>query len=117
MSRKHRRTQHYDRVAVVTDPNGVQWNIHRRWWPFPDLADILDLDWFILSLIVAIPFVSLWPFWYAAKFLGVKWRIVIERSHAEHRTELVRGWRRSGARVNELALEIAQGRRSGHYLV
>lgn len=99
----------------MTDPNGAQWNIHRRWWPFPDLTDVLDLDFFILSLIVALPFVFLWPFWFAAKFLGVRWRVVIERTHHEQGFELVRGYRRSGARINQLALEIAQGRRSGHF--
>lgn len=105
------------RMAVVTDPNGAQWNIHRRWWPFPDLTDILDLDFFILSLIVAVPFVFLWPFWYAAKFLGVRWRIVIERNGHEQGFELVRWYRRSSSRINDIAQEIAHGRRSGHFVI
>ena len=45
-----------------------------------------------------------WP------FLGARWRIIVERDHADASTELVRGWRRSTARINDLALEIAQGR-------
>jgi hypothetical protein len=101
----------------VTDPNGAQWDVHRRWWPFPDLTDIFDLDWFVLSLIVSLPFVLLWPFWYAAKLLGVKWRIVIERNHSEQGYELVRGYSRSGERINQIALEIAHGRRSGHFVL
>lgn len=101
----------------MTDPNGAQWNIHRRWWPFPDLTDLFDLDWFLLSLVVSLPFVILWPFWYAAKFLGVKWRIVIERNQHEQGCELVRGYGRSGARIDEIVREIAHGRRSGHFVL
>ena len=105
------------RVAVVTDAGGAQWNIHRRWWPFPDLTDLVDLDWFVLSLIVSIPFLLLWPFWYAAKFVGVKWRIVIERDHSEQGYELVRGYRASGARINRIADDIARRPRSGHFVL
>lgn len=101
----------------MTDPHGAQWNIHRRWWPFPDLTDLFDLDWFVLSILVSLPFVLLWPFWYAAKFLGVRWRIIVERNHSEQGHELVRGYARSGARINEIALEIGQGRRSGHFVL
>ncbi|MDX1872545.1 hypothetical protein SBI67_10470 [Mycolicibacterium sp. 120266] len=48
-------------MAVVTDPNGTQWSVHRRWWPFPDLSDVVDLDWF--TWLLAAPFLLLWPFW------------------------------------------------------
>lgn len=102
-------------MATVTDPNGAQWNIHRGWWPFPDLSDLFDIDFFILSVIVSLPFLLLWPFWWAAKLMGVRWRIVIERNHTELGSELVRGYRRSGHRINQLAAEVAQGRRSGHF--
>jgi hypothetical protein len=57
-----------------------------------------------------LPLLVLWPFWLATKFLGARWRIIVERDHADASTELVRGWRRSQARINDLALEIAQGR-------
>ncbi|MGJ6124825.1 hypothetical protein QN239_19840 [Mycolicibacterium sp. Y3] len=102
-------------MAVVTDPNGAQWSVHRRWWPFPDMSDVLDLDWF--TWLLAAPFVLLWPFWLLSKGLGARWRIVIERSGHEVETELVRGWRRSGARIDERARELAQGWRSGHYTI
>lgn len=108
---------HNDPVAAVTDPNGVQWNVHRRWWPFPDVTDVIDLDWFLLSLVVAVPFVVLWPVWYAAKFCGVRWRIVIERDGTQVGHELVRGSRHARARVADLALTIAAGRRSGHFVL
>lgn len=102
-------------MATVSDPNGIQWNIHRRWWPFPDLSDLFDIDFLIVSLIVSLPFVALWPFWFAAKLVGVRWRVVIERNHTTMGDELVRGYARSGRRITELAAEIAQGRRSGHF--
>ncbi|WP_319453976.1 MULTISPECIES: hypothetical protein [unclassified Mycobacterium] len=99
-------------MTAVTDPNGVQWNVHRRWWPFPDLADFVDFDF--ISWIFALPFLFLWPFWFAMKGLGVKWRIVVERNHSEVGSELVRGYRRSGHRIDEIAQQLAQGRRSGY---
>ena len=105
-------------MAVVTDPHGVQWNVHRRWWPFPDATDLVDLDWIVLSAIVAIPCLVLWPFWFAAKFVGVRWRIVVERDHTEVGGELVRGLGRSKRRIADLAVEIGQGRRTdGRFLL
>jgi hypothetical protein len=110
--------QHNCRVAVVvTDPNGVQWNLKRKWWPFGDMGDWADIDFFgWFALLIAAPFLLVWPFWLATKFLGLqRWRIVIERAHAEVGDELVRGWSASGRRLNDLALEIGQGSRSGHF--
>ncbi|MET0456650.1 MAG: hypothetical protein ABW137_32850 [Mycobacterium sp.] len=106
-------------MTVVSDPSGIQWNLKRRWWPFWDVADLLDLGDFFgwLGLLLAAPFLLVWPFWLLSKALGARWRIVIERDHEEVDTELVRGWRRSTARINDLALEIAQGRRSGHFVI
>ncbi len=101
----------------MTDPSGNQWNIHRRWWPFPDLTDFFDVDSVILSIVVSLPFLLLWPFWFAAKFVGVRWRIVVERTHTEVGSELVRGYRRSGRRIDDIAVEIAGGRRSGHFVL
>jgi hypothetical protein len=99
-------------VTAVTDPNGIQWNVHRRWWPLADLTDFVDFDF--VSWIFALPFLFLWPFWFAMKGLGVKWRIVVERNHSEVGSELVRGYRRSGRRIDELAQQLAQGRSSGY---
>jgi hypothetical protein len=79
------------------------------------MSDVLDLDWF--TWLLAAPFVLLWPFWLLSKGLGARWRIVIERGGHEVETELVRGWRRSGARIDERARELAQGWRSGHYTI
>ena len=99
----------------MTDPSGVQWSVRRRWWPFGDVAD-LAFDG-LLGLLLATPLLLLWPFWFAAKGLGVRWRIIIERDGVEVETVLVRGWRRSGARIEELALQVARGWRSGHFVI
>lgn len=102
-------------MAVVTDPNGTQWSVHRRWWPFPDVGG-LAFDG-LIGLVLAAPLLLLWPFWLSAKALGVRWRIVVERDGVEMETQLVRGWRRSGARIDELAVQVAGGWRSGHFSI
>lgn len=101
-------------MAVVVDPNGTAWSIHREWWPFPGVLD-LTLD--VIGLILALPFVVLWPFWLATKALGARWTIVIERDGHEVGRELVRGWRKSEGRIAGLALEISQGARSGRFVL
>ena len=86
--------------------------MHRDWWPFPgDLLDFTDLFEILIGLI----FVALWPFWLLTKFLGARWVIRIERDGHEVGHELVRGGARAKARVNEIALQIARGDRSGSY--
>ncbi|KMO84986.1 hypothetical protein BST22_04375 [Mycolicibacterium chubuense] len=105
-------------MPVVTDPQGVQWSVHRRLWPFPDLEDLLDnFDFFgwVIGLVLVLPLLVLWPVWFLAKLLGVRWVLVVERDHVEVERELVRGWRRSGVRSTELAAQLAQGWRSGNY--
>lgn len=107
-------------MPIVTDPSGVQWSVHRMWWPFPSIGSLLDnFDFFgwVLGLALLVPFLLLWPFWLLGKFLGVRWVIVVERDHRETGRELVRGWRRSDGRTAELALQISQGWRSGHYAI
>jgi hypothetical protein len=101
-------------MAVVLDPHGRTWSVHRDWWPFPgDLLDFTDL----FEIAIGLLFVVLWPFWLLAKLLGVRWVIVIERDGNEVERELVRGWRKAKARVNEVALQIASGDRSGRYTI
>jgi hypothetical protein len=88
--------------------------VHRDWWPFPgDLLDFTDL----VEIAIGLLFVVLWPFWLLAKLLGVRWVIVIERDGNEVERELVRGWRKAKARVNEVARQIASGDRSGRYTI
>jgi hypothetical protein len=64
--------KHNSRMAVVLDPHGRAWSVHRDWWPFPgDLLDFTDL----FEIVIGLVFVVLWPFWLVTKFLGAatKW--------------------------------------------
>lgn len=101
----------------VKDPRGVEWRVRRKWWPFGDLFDWADDDVIgVVVLLIAAPFLLLWPVWLAAKFMGLqRWRIIVERAGERTGTELVRGWSASRGRMAELALEIGQGTRSGHF--
>ena len=92
----------------VTDPTGAQWTV-RRWWfktiPYQSGIEFLD---FVIFLIV-LPFMVLWPFWLLSKWLGARWSIVIERDGTKLGEEKVRGWRKSGERIQELAQQAAAG--------
>ena len=101
-------------MAVVLDPHGRAWAVRRDWWPFPgDLLDFTDL----FEIFIGLVFVLLWPFWLVTKFLGARWVIVVERDGHEVGRELVRGGRMAMARVNEIAVQIAGGDRSGSYSI
>ncbi|OBB33109.1 hypothetical protein A5792_11880 [Mycolicibacterium peregrinum] len=64
----------------------------------------------IISLLVLLA----WPFWFVAKFLGVPWKIVIERAGRELGTERVRGWRASARRMDQIRQSIL-GAGASHY--
>ncbi|WP_101949685.1 hypothetical protein [Mycobacterium sp. 3519A] len=101
-------------MAVVVDPHGKAWSVRRDWWPFPgDLLDFTDL----IEIVIGLLFVALWPFWLLTKFLGARWVVVIERDGHEVGRELVRGGRKAKARINDIALQIAKGDRSGSYTI
>lgn len=101
-------------MAVLTDSNGTVWSVYRDWWPFPgDVTDFTD----VFELVIGAIFLVLWPFWLLAKFLGVRWAVVIERDGHEVGRELIRGWSKSKRRVNELAAEVASGGRSGRFVI
>ena len=105
-------------MPTVTDPDGTEWRVRRRWWPFWDVFDIVDiafLDW--IGLVLALPLLILWPFWLLAKVFGAKWTIIVDRGGAEVHRELVRGWSASEARMAELAHEIQRGARSGYFRI
>nr|WP_194946068.1 hypothetical protein [Mycolicibacterium malmesburyense] len=102
-------------MAVVRDTGGAEWQISRRWWPFP--GDALDLTFGWLEILVGALFVVLWPLWLLAKFCGVRWVITIERDGHQVDRELVRGWNRSKGRMNEIALQIAAGGRGGQFVI
>jgi hypothetical protein len=101
-------------MAVVLDPHGRAWDVRRDWWPFPgDLLDFTDL----FAIAIGLIFVVLWPFWLLTKFLGARWVVVVERDGHEVGRELVRGGRNAKARVNQIAMQIAHGDRSGSYTI
>jgi len=88
--------------------------VGRDWWPFPgDLLDFTDL----IEIVIGLLFVVLWPFWLLTKFLGARWVVVVERDGHEVGRELVRGGRKAKARINDIALQIANGDRSGSYTI
>jgi hypothetical protein len=65
------------------------------------------LDFIIF--IVVLPFMIVWPFWFTLKWLGVPWSIEIRRDGTKVGEEHVRGWRRSGRRIDELTQAAAAG--------
>jgi hypothetical protein len=95
-------------MAKVTDPEGVNWSIRRWWWrTVPWESGIALIDLIIFAIVL--PFMLMWPFWLMAKWLGVPWTIVIERDGTEVGREQVRGWRRSGERIDEIARSAQAG--------
>jgi len=97
-------------MAAVTDPNGVRWSVHRRWRPHylnavnpTDTGDALISELTFNLLLIAVT----WPFWFIAKWLGVRWKIVIERDGTVVSETLVRGWRRSQRYIEELTQSAA----------
>jgi hypothetical protein len=103
-------------MAKVADPGGVQWSVRRRrWFGMSFLGHFSfggndSLEGLLLFLLL-LPFLlaAIWPFWFIAHGLGLKWVIVIERDGKEVGEEKVRGWRRSGRRVQEIAQSAAAG--------
>jgi hypothetical protein len=102
-------------VAAIRDRHGTVWNVSRRWWPYP--GDALDLTFGWIEWIIAAVFLVLWPFWLLAKYCGVRWVITIERNGNEVGRELVRGSANAKRRMNDIALEIAHGHRSGSFTI
>jgi hypothetical protein len=94
--------------VTVTDPSGAEWTV-QRWWfktiPYETGIDFLD---FIIFIIV-LPFMVVWPFWLLSKWLGARWSIEIRRDGTKVGEEKVRGWAKSGQRINEIAQSVQAG--------
>jgi hypothetical protein len=56
-----------------------------------------------------LPFMVMWSFWFLLRWLGVRWAIVIERDGKKVGQELVRGWGKSGQRIDEFARAAEAG--------
>jgi hypothetical protein len=111
-------------VAKVTDPNGVQWTVRRRrWFDMSFLgSSVISGDIFsgndlgaallglvLLPFLIAFLIVAIWPFWFIAHWLGLPWRITIQREGNEVGEEEVRGWYKPGRRIQEIAQSVAAG--------
>jgi hypothetical protein len=88
-------------MAEVTDPDGVEWSVDRRSFFAPD---VVSPDGELTLLLVAI-----WPLWFIAHWLGVRWVIVIERAGSQVSEERVRGWGKSHRRIQEIAESVTAG--------
>jgi hypothetical protein len=110
--------------TLVTDPDGVQWSVHRvrpGWESTPsagytgssgsitgDLLGVILQP--ILELIFdVIWYVFKWPFWFIGGCLGMPSTIVIERDGTQVGAERVRGWGKSRPRIQEIAESVAAG--------
>jgi hypothetical protein len=94
--------------VTVTDPTGENWTV-RRWWftAIPWQSGFQTLD--MLIFLIVLPFMAVWPFWLALKWLGVRWEVRVEHDGSVVAKEKVRGWRRSGERIAQIAAEIQSG--------
>ena len=94
--------------VTVTDPTGQQMTV-RRWWftPVPWETGFQTLD--ALIFLIVLPFMAVWPFWLALKWLGVAWEVRVERDGTVVSREKVRGWQRSGERIGQIAAAIQSG--------
>ena len=93
---------------TVTDPDGSSWSVRRWWWKtIPWETGFATLD--MLIFLVVLPFMVLWPFWLLAKWCGVPWTIITTRDGEEVGREQVKGWRRSGARMDEIVQTLRDG--------
>ncbi len=98
---------------AIVDPVGEEWRLHRRWWPWAvgtprptePVAVILPAELIELALrLLLLPVVAL-----LRAVHVMPWPIEARRGPELVRTESVRGWRRSGERMNELAEAIRRG--------
>ncbi|VEG54303.1 Uncharacterised protein [Mycolicibacterium aurum] len=95
-------------MKTVTDPDGATWRVRRWWWrtvPWETGFSTLDA----LIFVIVLPFMLMWPFWLASKWLGASWTVLVECEGTKVSRELVRGWRESGRRIDELAQAAEAG--------
>ena len=86
------------KVVTVADPQGAQWTVRRA--PIPDMSAASGAEEGLILM---------WPFWFIAHWLGLPWKIVIHRDGAWEGSESVRGWHKSGRRIQEIAEALAKG--------
>jgi DivIVA domain-containing protein len=100
------------KTVEVTGPDSVRWSVYRRWgvkhWDATTYSQSVG-DELIMGTINLLQVIVMWPPWFIAKWLGVRWKIVIERDGIEAGEALVRGWRKSQRCIQEIAEMAAAG--------
>lgn len=97
----------------VTDPSGVRWSVRRKWVFGLDGGSqaFSSIDHPIGLLVVPIALVllwaALWPFWWAAHWLGLKWVIRVKREGTAVGEVEVRGWGESRRHMQEIVQSLA----------
>ncbi len=100
----------------LQSPDGAWWTVRRRWWPVREAVDTLTYgsvgaDWVgVAVLAITLPFVLVWPLWFAAKMCGLqRWVIVIECNEEWVATEKARWWSGSVDRIAAITAELRSG--------
>jgi hypothetical protein len=81
-------------ATKVIDLYGVEWWVYRKW-----SHDVKTVRHVLVE----------WPFWFMAHWLGLAWLILIECDGKIEGKEKVRGWGKSGQRIQEIAESVAAG--------
>ncbi|GAB5901865.1 hypothetical protein OKHIL_76770 [Mycolicibacterium mageritense] len=99
-------------MVRVQDPAGEIWEVKRAWFlarytnsSVGSYYDDIPVVSTAISVIL-LPFVLVWPFWFAAKFVGMPWKIVVRQGNTEVHREKVHGWKASKLRTGQLAAEL-----------
>ena len=98
-------------MPTFHDSHGVQWAVSRRWWPFrfgllrgPTMSG--DGMYGLVQLVIALPFLLVWPVWLVTRLCGAPWTIVVVRAGRQVHAERVAGWAASGRRITEIVASV-----------
>ncbi len=95
-------------MAKVTAPGGQSVTVRRWWWrTLPWETGFATID--AVIFLIVLPFMLMWPVWLVLKWCGVPWTVLVEHDGTEIARERVRGWRASGARIEEIAAAVQSG--------
>jgi hypothetical protein len=101
-------------MPTFQDSQGVRWSVSRRWWPFrfgllrgPTMTG--DGMYGLVQLVIAVPFLLVWPGWLLTRLFGAPWTIVVGRAGRQVHAERVGGWAASGRRITEIVASVQGG--------
>jgi hypothetical protein len=63
----------------------------------------------LVQLVIALPFLLVWPFWVLTRLFGAPWTVVVAGANAPRHEAKVRGWAASGRRIAEIAESLRGG--------